>query len=207
MRIVFSTRKSHFRRAAIFLDRDGVINRRRVNDYVLEWSQFVFIPGIQEALKDLSTLQLPMILVSNQSAVGRGLLRPSVLGEITLRLHETLLRDRVRFAAYYYCTHRPEERCVCRKPRPGMLLRAAADFNVDLSRSIFIGDSETDVQAAYAAGCRPVLFHSRFGSSSDGLVCVRDLPVAHTAKHLFKSAIRCLRAAEHAEGGLAQVGL
>jgi len=193
LQIVFTKRKAAVKGPAIFIDRDGVINRRRPDDYVLNSSQFVFVPGIRAALKQLASLQLPMIVISNQAAVGKGLLEPATLRNITFRMQQTLSAHGTLLAAAYYCTHRQDEGCICRKPKPELLYRAADDFNVDLSRSIFIGDSETDVQAARAAGCKPVLFGSVPGSRTDSLGCMTDLPVALTASDLFDVAVKCLQ--------------
>jgi D-glycero-D-manno-heptose 1,7-bisphosphate phosphatase len=160
LRILYAEPSKTVKGPAVFIDRDGVINCRRPGDYVLDWSQFIFMPGIREALRQLSSLGLPMIIISNQAAVGKGLLDPAGLEEITNKMHQVLAGDGTFLAAAYYCTHRPDENCVCRKPKPALLFDAAADFNIDLSRSIFIGDSETDVQAAQAAGCASVWFGS-----------------------------------------------
>jgi D-glycero-D-manno-heptose 1,7-bisphosphate phosphatase len=160
LRILFSELNRTAKGPALFIDRDGVINCLRPGDYVLDWSQFVFVPGIREALQQLSSLGLPMIIISNQAAVGKGLLDPAGLEEITARMNEALLADGTTLAAAYYCPHRIEDHCPCRKPKPELLLSAAADFNIDLSRSIFIGDSETDVLAAQAADCAPILLGS-----------------------------------------------
>ncbi|MGA8022832.1 MAG: HAD family hydrolase [Candidatus Acidiferrales bacterium] len=180
---------------AIFIDRDGVINCRRPGDYVLNWSQFVFVPGIREALKQLSSLGLPVIVISNQAAVGKGLLNSAGLEEITARMNEALLADSTSLAAAYYCTHRIEDRCPCRKPKPALLLSAAADFNIDLSRSIFVGDSDTDAQAARAAGCASVLFGSDFSLHPTS---PSDLPAAHRPSDLYAVVAQYVRATEHA---------
>jgi D-glycero-D-manno-heptose 1,7-bisphosphate phosphatase len=193
LRIVLSEVKAGARGPAIFIDRDGVINCRRPNDYVLEWSHFVFVPGIRSALKQLSNLRLPIIIISNQAAVGKGLLEPSDLENITAQLHQTLLKDGVFLSAAYYCPHLLGEDCSCRKPRPGLLLQAAHDFNIDLSRSIFIGDSDTDLQAAMAAGCKSVLFRSGLLTHSDSSGSVNDASVARTADELFNIAVQVLR--------------
>ena len=178
---------------AIFIDRDGVINCRRPGDYVLNWSQFVFVPGIREALKQLSSLGLPMIVISNQAAVGKGLLNPAGLEEITARMNEALLADSTSLAAAYYCPHRIEDDCPCRKPKPALLFSAAADFNIDLSRSIFVGDSETDVQAAHAARCQPIVACAGIGISQDSSKWMADIPVAPTPGALFQTAGKCLQ--------------
>lgn len=193
LQIVFSKDKLGVRGPAIFLDRDGVINCRRPGDYVLNWSQFLFIPGIQAALKQFSTLYLPMIVISNQAAVGKGLLNSSTLQEITAQMQQTLLADGVFIAAAFYCTHRADENCDCRKPRPAMLLSAADEFNIDLGRSIFIGDSDTDIQAGLAAGCKPVFFGSAHFDCSGYSVPASCIPVARTAEELFPISVKCLK--------------
>jgi D-glycero-D-manno-heptose 1,7-bisphosphate phosphatase len=158
---------------------------------VLQPAQFVFTPGIQAALEQLSGLQLPMIVISNQAAVGKGLLTSAVLEDITAQMYQSLLADGIRLTAVYYCIHRSDEDCACRKPKPELLQRAADDFNIDLSRSLFIGDSETDMQAARAAGCKPVLFASN--PHSDSTDWAANLPTARTASELFGVVAKCLR--------------
>ena len=195
LRILFSERDRTAKGPAIFIDRDGVINRRRPGDYVLDWSQFVFMPSIREALKQLASLGLPLIVISNQAAVGKGLLDAAGLEEITLKMQQALLEDGTMLAAAYYCPHRIEDDCPCRKPKPALLLSAAADFNIDLSRSIFVGDSDTDAQAARAAGCAWVLFGSDIGlqpTSPSGL------PPARRAIDLYAVVAKHVQATEHA---------
>ena len=195
----FSEINSAAKGPAIFIDRDGVINCRRPGDYVLDWSQFVFMPGIREALRQLSSLRLPMIIISNQAAVGKGLLDSAGLEEITARMNEALLADGTSLAAAYYCTHRIEDHCPCRKPKPALLFSAAADFNIDLSRSIFIGDSDTDIQAARAAGCAAVLFGS---DASLQPMSPSDLPAARRAMDLYAMVAKYMRATQHEYVGL-----
>jgi histidinol-phosphate phosphatase family protein len=192
LQIIFSEENLQQGGPAIFLDRDGVINRRRPGDYVLDWSQFIFVPGIQAALKQLSTLKLPMILISNQAAVGKGLLASAKLEEITVRMQKALLADGVSLAAAFYCVHRANENCDCRKPRPGMLVQAANQFKIDLKQSIFIGDSATDIQAGLAAGCKPILFGSMDLPSLGELASANRVSVARTAEDLFTVSVACL---------------
>jgi D-glycero-D-manno-heptose 1,7-bisphosphate phosphatase len=194
LRYFFSNGKANARGPAIFIDRDGVINCRRPGDYVLEFSQFVFVPGIRAALKELTSFRLPMIIISNQAAVGKRLLEPAGLEEITARMREALLQDGTALTAAYYCPHKTDENCVCRKPKPELLYKAASDFNIDLSRSVFIGDSETDVQAARAAGCAPILFGTGLRERSDSGEWMTDLPVALMARDLFDVVAKSLQA-------------
>jgi D-glycero-D-manno-heptose 1,7-bisphosphate phosphatase len=193
LKIFFREAVSAAKGPAIFIDRDGVINCRRPGDYVLDWSQFVFVPGIRAALKQLSSLGLPMIVISNQAAVGKGLLDVDGLKEITARMNEALVADGTSFAAAYYCPHRIEDDCPCRKPKPALLFSAASDFNIELSRSIFIGDSETDVQAARAAGCTPLLLGAGLHADADSSQGNVDLVFATTARELFRVTLKCLR--------------
>jgi D-glycero-D-manno-heptose 1,7-bisphosphate phosphatase len=186
LRMLFSRNDRRVRGPAIFLDRDGVINTRRPDDYVLDWSQFAFLPGIRVALKELSRLHLPMIVISNQSAVGKGLLKPRVLESITKEMHRGLCADGTHLSAVYYCPHRADENCACRKPKPGLLLEAAADFNIDLARSVFVGDSETDSQAARAAGCNPIFFDSNRNARPDSSASRIDAPAAQTTEELVR---------------------
>jgi D-glycero-D-manno-heptose 1,7-bisphosphate phosphatase len=197
MRMIWSKTESPSA-SAIFIDRDGVINCHRPNDYVLDWSQFVFVEGIREALRDLSSLQLPMILISNQSAVGRGLLEQSGLEEITHRMWTSLQQDGVALNAAYFCLHRPDELCACRKPQPELLKQAASDFAVDLTRSVFIGDSDADVKAAQAVGCHPVLFGSGLTAVSLSREWTKEIPVARTAADLFRVTLESLQQAKPA---------
>jgi D-glycero-D-manno-heptose 1,7-bisphosphate phosphatase len=201
LRIVFSEERPAAKGPAIFIDRDGVINLRRPGDYVLDWSQFMFTPGIRPALKQLSSLKLPMIVISNQAAVGKGLLDPAGLQEITAQMHQALLADGTFLAAVYYCPHRPDENCICRKPKPALLSAAADDFNIDMSRSIFIGDSDSDVQAAQAAGCNPVLFGPGLRACSDSTGWAANLPAALTGADLFAVATKCLQEQAHVQRG------
>lgn len=144
---------------AIFLDRDGVLNRER-RDYVRDWSQLEFLPGALDAVRALTALALPLIIVTNQSVIGRGLASAAAVVEIHERMREAIERAGGRIDALYCCPHHPAEGCACRKPRPGMLLQAAREHGLDLPRSLFIGDSYTDHLAAQAAGCRSLLVRS-----------------------------------------------
>lgn len=194
LRILFSDPNRTVRSPAIFIDRDGVINCRRPGDYVLDWSQFVFMPGIREALQQLSSLGLPMIIISNQAAVGKGLLDSAGLEAITARMNEALLADGTALAAAYYCTHKIEDHCQCRKPKPALLFSAAADFNIDLTRSVFVGDSGTDAEAARGSGCAAVLFGSdtSLQPTSPAL-----LPVARRSADLYPVVAKYIQADEH----------
>lgn len=141
---------------AIFLDRDGVINRNRV-DYVKTWSEFEFLPGALAALARLHAAGRRVIVVSNQSAVERGLLTMAALEQLHRRMRAAVAEAGGEITEVLVCPHRPERGCSCRKPRPGLLLAARDRLGVDLRRSVLVGDHVSDVGAALAAGCAAVL--------------------------------------------------
>lgn len=141
---------------AILLDRDGVINCNRC-DHVKTWDEFQFLPGALSALARLARLELPVIVISNQGAIGRGLMTGAAADEINRLMIAEVCLAGGRIDDVLYCPHRPEEGCACRKPRPGLLLQAAERWRLDLAASVLIGDAEADIVAAQSAGCRPLL--------------------------------------------------
>ena len=146
-----------FRGGAVFLDRDGVINRRIQDGYVTRLSEFEFLPEAIPALRIVGGLGRPVIVVSNQAAVAKRLITTRTLEQITSWFVEQIIAAGGRVDAVYYCPHAPADDCQCRKPRPGLFLQAAKDFDLDLARSVMIGDSITDAEAAKSAGIRALL--------------------------------------------------
>jgi len=138
---------------AIFLDRDGVLIENR-SDYVRDWSQVSVLPEAIHALSNSIIKNYKVIIVTNQSAVGRGLISLKTANEINEQLVNLIHRQGGKLDAVYICAHRPEEYCSCRKPKPGLLLQAANDLSLDLSRSWMIGDAWSDLQAGQMAGVR-----------------------------------------------------
>ncbi|MEO6063179.1 MAG: HAD-IIIA family hydrolase [Thermoflexales bacterium] len=144
---------------AIFIDRDGVINANRP-DHVKRWEEFVFLPGALDALQALASQPALVFVITNQAIIGRGVAPAAIVEDIHARMRASVAAAGGRIDGVYLCPHRPEDGCDCRKPRPGMLLRAAREHGLDLSRSIFIGDALSDAQAAAAAGVTPILVSS-----------------------------------------------
>jgi D-glycero-D-manno-heptose 1,7-bisphosphate phosphatase len=145
--------KKEIFKGAVFLDRDGVINVDR-RDYVKSWSEFKFLPQVFEALRLLRKHNLRVVVVTNQSAVHRGLMSISTLREIHEKMLRAIEKRGGRIEAIYFCPHRPDEKCNCRKPKPGMMLRAKQDLKIDLSRSYLVGDSKKDVELARSVGVK-----------------------------------------------------
>lgn len=144
-------------RAAIFLDRDGVVNTAPRERYVARWSDFEFLPGVLKTLRLLKEKKWMVIVVSNQAGVERGLLSRKRLASITRLMMKSIEAAGGRIQAVYYCPHAPEARCACRKPKPGMLRRAARRFSIRLTNSFVIGDHEKDLMMGKAAGCKTIL--------------------------------------------------
>ena len=152
-------------RRAAFVDRDGVL----IKDvhHLRSASQIEILPGVPESLGRLRNAGWAVVAVTNQSAVARGLVTEDELREIHRVLEAQLESRGAALDAIYYCPHHPEGavaayrvECDCRKPQPGLLLRAAADLGIDLSASVMVGDAASDVEAGRRAGCRTVLIRS-----------------------------------------------
>jgi len=147
---------------AIFLDRDGVIIENR-DDYVRHWDDVTFIPEAIEALRAIASLDYAVVIVTNQAVVGKGILSLQEAEAINQRVMREVNAMGGRIDAAYLCPHRPDENCSCRKPKPGMLMRAANDLNLKLANSILVGDAITDMQAARAAGVDATLVRTGRG--------------------------------------------
>jgi D-glycero-D-manno-heptose 1,7-bisphosphate phosphatase len=146
----------------IFIDRDGVINENR-SDYVKSWNEFHFLPGSREAIASLTNAGHRIVVCTNQAAVAQGLISVDTLEDIHRRMLIAIEEVGGVIEKVYCCTHSKYADCDCRKPRPGMLLRASRELDLDLSDSVFIGDSITDMQAGLAAGARTMLVLTGLG--------------------------------------------
>lgn len=146
---------SRLRRAILF-DRDGVLNRLIPRGYVLRPEAFQWLPGARAALRQAAAAGFVCAVVTNQACIGRGL----VSAEAIQAIHDRMLAEAVaaggRIDGVFVCPHRPEDGCDCRKPKPGLLYQAAQALGLDLSASVLIGDSPTDIEAAAAAGVRAI---------------------------------------------------
>ena len=136
----------------VFLDRDGVINKDSA-DYIKHPSEFEFIPDSAEAVARLTRNGFRVILITNQSVIGRKMADPETLDAIFNKLKAGVAQAGGRIDDIFFCPHTPEENCDCRKPKPKMILDAAAKHGIDLSRSVMVGDSAKDIECAINAGC------------------------------------------------------
>jgi len=142
-------------RRAVFFDRDGTI----IYDlgYPREPEKVQLLPGVGEALFELQQRGFCLVLVSNQSGVGRGLLSQEDVERIHRRVIACLAEHGIRLDGAYYCFHAPWEECDCRKPSQGLFLRAAEELGIDLAHSFMVGDKPSDIEAGRRAGCRTIL--------------------------------------------------
>jgi len=148
-------------RRFVLLDRDGTINVEK--GYVLDPDDLEPIPGAIEAMRDLTSLGLGLVVVTNQSPVGRGLLTPDRLERIHDCLRAILREGGVELLGIYVCPHRPEEGCDCRKPSPGLAIRAAGEHGFDLERAFVVGDHRSDVEMGRRVGATTILLRTGHG--------------------------------------------
>lgn len=159
---------------AVFLDRDGVINAAPYNaeegkyDSPYTVADFRFLPGAKQAIRLLNQEGWLTVVVSNQPGIAKGKCSAPFLEALNERMRAGLAASGAHLDAIYYCLHHPQalvaklrEACQCRKPRPGLLLAAARDLQIDLTTSYIVGDSLKDVEAGLAAGCKPIMIRPR----------------------------------------------
>ena len=155
---------------AVFLDRDGTINEiiyyqdLGIIDSPFTVEQFKLLPGVGEAIKILNQSEFKVILASNQPGIAKDHFSREIFEEIREKMRTELTKHGASLDAEYYCLHHPEAKideyrknCDCRKPKPGLLLKAAKDFNIDLAKSWMVGDGLTDIEAGRRAGCKTIL--------------------------------------------------
>lgn len=159
---------------AVFLDRDGTINKYK--GFMRDIDEFELIPGVAKAIKKINSSGYLCIVVTNQPVIARGEVTYEQLDEIHNKMETLLGLEGAYIDGLYYCPHHPHKgyegeipelkiECDCRKPKPGMLLNAAKDFNIDLSRSYMVGDGENDIKAGNAAGCKTILINGQWSDA------------------------------------------
>lgn len=169
----------------VFLDRDGVINENRP-DHVKSWDEFVFLPGALDALRRLREDRWRVCVITNQASVNRRIMTRATLDDLHDRMLRVVSQHGGHIDDVYYCPHRPEEACDCRKPRPGLLLQAAATHRIPLDQTYLIGDALTDIIAGRAVGATCFLVQTGRGTAQppvEALTCgasavLRDLRTA-----------------------------
>jgi D-glycero-D-manno-heptose 1,7-bisphosphate phosphatase len=148
-------------RPAVFLDRDGTISEEV--GYLNDASRFRMFPFAAHAIRKLNDAKLPVIVVTNQSGVGRGLFSESMVHTVHDVMTRQLTAEGAHLTAIYYCPHTTDDDCECRKPKPGLLERAAREHHVNLSQSFVVGDRYGDIALAHGTSSRGVLVRTGYG--------------------------------------------
>lgn len=174
-------------RKALFLDRDGIINRNF--GYVHSTAQFEWVDGIITLCQQAQRKGYALVIVTNQSGIARGYYSRETYREFARWIEHQLWLKGVQILHTYHCPHHPRvegpfgQPCTCRKPRPGMLVRAAREWRIDLSRSLMVGDSMSDVHAALRAGLKHgILFSAEQSGFGPALSRGRQLPYYRCSK-------------------------
>jgi rfaE bifunctional protein nucleotidyltransferase chain/domain len=178
-------------RPAVFLDRDGTLIEDM--DYPRDPKEVRLLPGCAAALATLKNRGFALVVVSNQSGIGRGLILPEQAEAVHRRFAELLAENGVEADAVYYCPHAPEEECACRKPSPEVLLRAARELDLCLQKSFMVGDKSSDVEAGQRAGCRAILLRdgsyvTYCGTSPDRVAANWDEVLQYVARQSMEKA-------------------
>jgi len=148
-------------RRAVFLDRDGTIGEEL--GYVNHIDRFQIFPFAAEAIRQLNEAEIPVIVVTNQSGIARNIFPESLVHEVHKKMVAELAKGGAWIDAIYFCPHKTEDACECRKPNPGLLLQAARELGLDLAASWVVGDRYADLEMGHAAGSRGILVMSGYG--------------------------------------------
>lgn len=177
----------------VFLDRDGTINEE-VN-YLSRPHQLRLIAGAAEAIKRIKQAGLRAVIITNQAGVARGYFSEPALQQIHLELIKMLRAQDAHVDAIYYCPHHPTAGigvykidCNCRKPKPGLLERAARELNLDLRQSFIVGDKPADLKAGEAVGCRTILVRTGYGLESEKGLAGGEFQPDHIADDLLEAS-------------------
>lgn len=176
---------------AIFIDRDGTLNEEV--GYITEMSQFRLFGFAAESIKMINDSGWYAVLITNQAGIARGHHSEEFLRRLHAQMELSLLRDGARLDAIYYCPHHPEfgappyrQDCNCRKPKPGLIEKAAKDFSLDLNNCYIIGDRMSDIETGHTAGTRSVMVMTGYGRE-EYPDAIRQRPPDHAAENLLEA--------------------
>jgi len=170
-----------------FLDRDGVINRDSA-DYIKHWSEFEFLPKSLEALKQLKQNGFTTIVITNQSVIHRKMVSREGLDHIHTRMKASVQSSGGEITDIFFCPHTPEDRCDCRKPKPGLIYQAKKRYRIDLANAVMVGDTAKDIECARNAGCRyALLVKTGNGIQAEKILKEKAIHPDHVAQDLFNA--------------------
>lgn len=186
-------------RPAVFLDRDGTINEEM--GYINHVSRFRLFPEAGPAIRRLNETGFKVVVVTNQSGAARGYFPASLVEEVHSQMQTLLAAQGARVDAIYTCLHGPDAGCSCRKPQPGLLLQAAQELNLDLSRSYLVGDRYKDMETAAKAGVQGILVLTGYGLGEyEHFHHANPAPPLHVAPNLLEAAEFIIRRERESEG-------
>ncbi len=165
------------RSAAVFLDRDGTIIEEK--NYLADPDQVVLLAGAVAGLRAMARLEIPLVVISNQSGIGRGYFSLEQAEAVRSRLEVLLAGEGIVMAGWYMCPHAPEARCACRKPSPGMIEAAALALDLAPANSFVIGDKRCDIDLAAAVGANGILVTTGHGADDADYARAVEVPVCH----------------------------
>lgn len=175
-------------RPAVFLDRDGTINED--TGYIDSPESLIIIDGAASAVKRLNAKGFKVIVITNQSGVGRGYFTEDAADAVNKRLEEILKKDGAHLDGIYYCPHHPDDNCECRKPKTGLIERAKRDFPIDLKKSYVIGDKVSDIEIARGIGGKGILVLTGMGKDEQKRLIHKPHYIAHDLKDAVEWIIK-----------------
>lgn len=171
----------------VFLDRDGVINYDSP-DYIKSLTEFKFIPGSIQAIRDLTLNGFTSIVISNQSALARKMISPEKIDAIHEVMKNAISSEDGKITDIFFCPHMPDEGCACRKPEPGLIFQAQRKYDIELARTVMVGDSPKDIQCARNAGCGlAVLVKSGKDRDVEKVLKTKQIFADHVAENLHEA--------------------
>ncbi|SDU45487.1 D-glycero-D-manno-heptose 1,7-bisphosphate phosphatase [Desulfobacula phenolica] len=172
----------------VFLDRDGVINKDS-SEYIKDPSEFAFIPNSPEAIALLTKNGFNVIVITNQSLIGRHMATPDKLQAIFEKMKKGVKKAGGEIKDIFFCPHVPEDKCFCRKPMPGLIFDANKKYPIDLAQSCMVGDSAKDIECARNAGCsKAVLVKTGNGKTAQADLRKKGITPDHIASDLYEAA-------------------
>ncbi|HAO22784.1 MAG: D-glycero-beta-D-manno-heptose-1,7-bisphosphate 7-phosphatase [Desulfobacteraceae bacterium IS3] len=171
----------------IFSDRDGVINRDSPN-YIKSRAEFEFLPGSLEAIRLLTECGYTIIVITNQSAVARKLTTPEELNAIHAMMCKTVKKHGGRITDIFFCPHLPDEKCLCRKPKPGLIYQAKQRYDIDIAHAVMVGDSAKDIECARQAGCGQAVLVKTGYKDETGMLAAKGIVPDAVCENLLNAA-------------------
>jgi len=181
----------------VFLDRDGVINKDSPN-YVKSWAEFDFLPGSIDAIRLLTENGYFVVIITNQSIINRKMASMDDLEFMHSMMKKAVKEAGGEIKDIFFCPHKPEDGCKCRKPEPGLILQARNKYGIDVSNSVMVGDSAKDIECAKRAGCRYAIL-VKTGNFKEAVSLLKEKKIYpdHIARDLYEAAGWIIANADH----------